>query len=299
MREFGRAFINASPQIRGPNWSFRIENCLRYILFTDQVADMDEYDYHWKKAISFNRWEEESAGVHPDWILMHHGDQNYWGMYGISWTSRVIEYGELFSGKPWAYESDQLDFIADCMIEGTRWVMFRGVVEYTFAPKRSSVLLGRTDSVALQFKELYGRLIAVGGDLLTRKSELIDLEANVILPYWETGDSEQPTTPEFEGHRYFWTSEYQAHRRSNFGIYTRRCSQRARAPASRDTAPLHLNYGVGYTPIVRRGDELRFSRLGWDFRHVPGTTVEQGKDIGGGFAGSQTRGAEPLFRRCY
>ncbi|VGO18166.1 polysaccharide lyase family 8 super-sandwich domain-containing protein [Pontiella sulfatireligans] len=290
MRAFGRATIQASPQIRGANWSYRIDNCLRYILFTDQVADIDEYAYHWKKALSFNRWEEESDGIHPDWSMMHHGDQNYWGMYGISWTSRVIEFGELFADKPWAYEGDNLDFIANCMIEGTRWVMFRGAVEYTSAPKRGSTLLARTDDVAEEFKALYQRLISIGDDSLTRKTELIDLEQNMILPYWSTGGSVPPTTPEFEGHRYFWNTEYQAHRRSNFGIYTRRCSQRARAPASRDGAPLHLNYGAGYTPIVRRGDELRFSRLGWDFRHVPGTTVEQGKDISGGFAGSQTRG---------
>ncbi len=141
MRAFGRAYIQASPQIRGANWSFRIDNCLRYILFTDQAEDMDEYACHWKKALSFNRWEDESDGIHPDWTMMHHGDQNYWGMYGISWTSRVIEFGELFDGKPWAYGTEDL-------FSGEKISVKNGRISLTLPPHTSRCLIQNQWNVA-------------------------------------------------------------------------------------------------------------------------------------------------------
>lgn len=291
MRAYGRQFINAAPQIRGPNWSFRLDNCLRYVLFTNEPQVMDEYDYHWKKSLSFNRWEAESTGVHPDWSIMHHGQMNYWGMYGIGWTARVLEYGQLFANKPWAYETPQLDFIANCMIEGTRWVLYRGNCEYTSAPKRGTFLLARTDNVAESFKELVEQLIRLGGNQLTRKTDLLQLNQELILPPWSM-NNKTDTRKEITGHRYFWNTEYQVHRRPEFAIYARRNSQRARPPGDSSQKPgtLHLNYGTGYTPIMRRGDELRFSRLAWDFEKVPGTTVEQGCTVAAGKAASTKRG---------
>ncbi|MEM9081158.1 MAG: polysaccharide lyase family 8 super-sandwich domain-containing protein, partial [Verrucomicrobiota bacterium] len=294
VRAYLRAFINASPQIRGPNWAFRLDNCLRYIVFTNQVADMDEYDYHWKKALSFNRTETDSTGIHPDWSVMHHGEMNYWGMYGIGWTDGAIEYGELFQNTPWAYETEHFDFIADTMTEGTRWVMFRGVVNYSTAAKRATRLLDRTDSVASSFIDLYDRLLNLGGSQLTRQAEITSIRNDAFLPPWTSAGAAQANEPEFEGHRYFWNTELQAHRRANFGIWVNRCSQRARPPEDRSASGnpswIHLNFGTGYTPIVRRGDEIRFSKLAWDFEHLPGTTVEQGQTISAGAAGSTKRG---------
>lgn len=291
MRAYGRQFIDAAPQIRGPNWSFRLDNCLRYVLFTDNPDDMDEYAYHWNKALSFNRWEAETDGVHPDWSMMHHGDMNYWGMYGIAWTSRVIEYGELLAGSPWEYKSKQLDFIANCMTEGVRWSLYRGNCEYSSAPKRGSFLLARTDSVAASFKELILQLLALGGDQLSNRAGLNELAEELILPPW-SADGPVDLRPEFSGHRYFWTTEYQVHRRPGFAIYTRRCSQRTRPPedSSQKQGTLHLNYGTGYTPIMQSGDELRLSRLAWDFEKVPGTTVEQGCTVSSGKAAGTKRG---------
>ncbi|VGO18191.1 polysaccharide lyase family 8 super-sandwich domain-containing protein [Pontiella sulfatireligans] len=292
MCDYGRQFINAAPQIRGPNWSFRLDNCMLYVLFCDDPVVMDEYSYHWNKALSFNRWETETDGVHPDWSMMHHGDMNYWGMYGIAWTSRVIQYGEVFNGTPWAYKIEQLDFIADCMTEGVRWSLYRGNCEYTSAPKRGSFLLARTDGVAASFKELVAQLLELGGDQLSSRTGLERLESELILPPWSVEGGAVDTRPEFSGHRYFWTTEYQVHRRPDFAIYTRRCSQRTRPPEDSSQKPgtLHLNYGTGYTPIMRSGDELRLSRLAWDFQHVPGTTVEQGCTVASGKAGSTKRG---------
>lgn len=289
---YGRQFINAAPQIRGPNWSFRLDNCMLYVLFCDDPAVMDEYAYHWGKALSFNRWEAETDGVHPDWSMMHHGDMNYWGMYGIAWTSRVIQYGEVFQGTPWAYESEQLDFIANCMTEGVRWVLYRGNCEYTSAPKRGSFLLARTDHVAASFKELVLRLLDLGGDQLSGRADLQTLAIDLILPPRSVEGGTVDARPEWSGHRYFWMTEYQVHRRPEFAIYTRRCSQRTRPPEDSSQKPgtLHLNYGTGYTPIMRNGDELRLSRLAWDFEKVPGTTVEQGCTVASGKAASTKRG---------
>ena len=290
MREYARAFINAAPQIRGANWALRMDECLNYLLFTNDPADMDEYEYHWKKSLSFNQWEEASDGIHADWSMKHHGDMNYWGMYGQSWTESAVLYAELFFDKPWAYATNEYDFVAESILEGSRWVLYRGVCEYSSAPKRATIKTSLTDNLAANLKDLVGRFLAAGSGQLSRETELSNLYADFFLPPWTGAGSAQTGDPEITGHRYFWETEYQVHRRPNFAIYARRCSQRARAPESRSESPLHLNFGTGYTPILRRGDEIRLSRLAWDYEHIPGTTVEQGKELSGGYAGSRTRG---------
>ncbi|MEM6883593.1 MAG: polysaccharide lyase family 8 super-sandwich domain-containing protein [Verrucomicrobiota bacterium] len=294
LRQYLRAFINAAPQIRGVNWTFRMHNALLYVLFTNEVEDMDEYSYHWNQAVSFNRWQGESDGIHADWSMMHHGDMNYWGMYGLSWISDTIDYGEVLAGTPWAYETEQLDFIADALIEGARWSLYRGVCDYSTAGKRATRLLDRTDANADNLLDSLSELINLGGSKLTRRHELMQIKANYLHPPWTTAGAAQSAQPEFAGHRYFWNTEYQVHRRSNYGIYVRRCSQRVRPPedrtASGSQAFIHLNYGTGFTPILRRGDEIRFSRLAWDFERVPGVTTELGNIISSGGAGSTRRG---------
>lgn len=291
MREYGHVFISAAPQIRGANWGLRMDECLSYILFTNDPRDMDEYAYHWKKSLSFVRWDPEriGRGVHSDWSMTHHGDMNYWGMYGWAILNNAILFGELFEDKPWAYTQKELDFIANCLLEGLRWSYYRGVMEYTAAPKHSVIKIGDKDCTA-QLQESVARLISVGRDRLGRKPELMEYEASLRSPFWSEDGIKLSDEPDFlSGHRYYWSTEYQTHRRSNFAFYVNRCSQRARPPESREGGS-NLHYGTGFTPILRRGDEFFLSRLCWDYQHLPGTTAEQGQTIGAGFAGSTIRG---------
>ncbi|UDQ97598.1 polysaccharide lyase family 8 super-sandwich domain-containing protein [Lentisphaerota bacterium WC36G] len=285
---YGRQIINSEPQRRGPNWSFRLKNCLLYVFFTENPRRMDEYMHYIDESLSFNKVQYD--GVHPDWSMMHHGDMNYWGMYGQAWTNRIIQLGELVKGSPWEYSKREIVFIENCMLEGVRWILYRGNTEYTTAPKRGTMLLARTDNVAQGIIDLTERLITLGGNKLKRIDMLKEMVAN-ITPSME--NLEQYTDKqEIIGHKYYWTTEYQVHRRNNYAIAIKRNSQRSRPPEDSAVkgANFHLHYGSGYTSILRRGDESRFSRFAWDWNAIPGTTLTQNSSVSSGKAASLIRG---------
>ena len=285
---YGRQIINSEPQRRGPNWSFRLENSLLYVFFTKDPRRMDEYMHYIDESLTFNKVQYD--GVHPDWSMMHHGDMNYWGMYGQAWTNRMIELGELVQNSPWEYNKREIVFLENCLIEGVRWILYRGNTEYTTAPKRGSMLLARTDHIAKSIIELTKRLITLGGNKLNRVTELQKMVDN-ITPSMEKLD-QYKDKQEIIGHKYYWTTEYQVHRRNNYSIAVKRNSQRSRAPE--DSAVkggvFHLHYGSGYTSILRRGDESRFSRFAWNWNALPGTTLEQNSSVSSGKAASKIRG---------
>ncbi|MEM1294481.1 MAG: polysaccharide lyase family 8 super-sandwich domain-containing protein [Verrucomicrobiota bacterium] len=291
LRSYCRAIINAGPQIRGANWCLRMDHCLNYVLFTNEIADMDEYDYHWKKSVGVNRWEK--GGVFPDGSMTHHGDIPYWGKYGDALVSRQILYGEIFKDTPWSYEQERLDFITYYMLEGRRWSYYRGVEDFAVSGDQSLIKTGGLDTSEWQ-KELLKRLLALGEGRLTREADLREAYHNYDAPFWnvsaETGTATTGRASNLSGQRYLWETDYQIHRRPNYSIFVKRNSQRSRAPETRKGGSGTLHLASGFTPILRQGDELFLSRLSWDYQHIPGTTVEQGLSLSGGGSASTIRG---------
>ncbi len=289
--DYGHHMITCNPQTRGPNWSYRYGNCMRHVLFSNDTAEMDVFVTVNDASLDFDVWAGNGTdGIWPDWSLTHHGDMNYWGMYGVSWLDNVLQLGRVVKETPWEYSIERVQFIEKSIIEGLQWILYRGNCEISTAPKRLTYYIDRTDKVASGVITSLQTLVELYGDKLADRAGIEHLIAN-IDPSWksEAGDAQRN---EIEGSRYFWNTEYQVHRRHNYSIAVRRTSQRVRGPEDSSNADIkcHLHFGSGYTSILRRGDEYRLSRLGLDYQTLAGTTTELNGIVNAGKSGSTKRG---------
>lgn len=282
--------ITDSPQTRGPNWSFRYGNCMRHILFTNDPNEMNTYMKINDASKNFDVWAVNGTdGIWPDGSLTHHGDEMYWGMYGTSSLANTLELAKIVKGTPWEYSPRSIQFIETSIIDGLQWILYKGNTEMTTAPKRLTYWLARTDVIASEVVKQLETLLNIHGDKLKNRAQ-IEYLSNNIDPSWKNSGS---TYNEITGHKYFWNTEYQVHRRTNFSIAVRRTSQRVRGPedSSNSDIKMHLHFGNGYTSILRTGDEYRLSRLGFDYQTLPGTTTELNGIVNSGKSASKKRGA--------
>jgi hypothetical protein len=291
MVSYSHHMISSNPQTRGPNWAFRYGNCMRHVLFSNSPAEMDVFAAVNDASLDFDVWAVNGTdGIWPDWSLTHHGDMNYWGMYGVGWLSNTLELGRVVKGTSWEYSAERIQFIESSIIEGLQWILYNGNCEITTAPKRLTYYIERTDNVAAGVISNLQLLVELYGDKLANRAAIEQLIAN-IDPSWkvESGDANKQ---EIEGHRYFWNTEYQVHRRDHYSIAVRRTSQRVRGPedSSNDDIKCHLHFGSGYTSILQRGDEYRLSRMGMDYQTLPGTTTELNGIVNAGKSASTKRG---------
>lgn len=291
MVNYGHHMISSNPQTRGPNWAFRYGNCMRHVLFSNSPAEMDVFETVNDASLDFDVWADNGTdGIWPDWSLTHHGDENYWGMYGVSWLASTLELGRVVKDTPWEYSKERIQFIETSIIEGLQWILYNGNCEITTAPKRLTFYIDRTDNVAAGVIDNLQVLVHLYGDKLADRTAMESLIANVDSSWRnESGDD---LKSEIEGHRYFWNTEYQVHRRDNYSIAVRRTSQRVRGPEDSSNADIkcHLHFGSGFTSILRRGDEYRLSRLGFDYQTLPGTTTERNGVVNAGKSASTKRG---------
>jgi uncharacterized protein YjdB len=281
--------ITDNPQTRGPNWSFRYGNCMRHVLFSNDPAEMDIYMKVNDASIDFDVWADNGRdGVWPDWSLTHHGDMNYWGMYGTSWLGNTLDLASIVKGTSWEYSERAVQFIEQSATEGLQWILFHGNCEITTAPKRLTYYLDRTENIASEVITQLEKLLALHGDKLKNHFQVETMIENIDPSWKESLD----TYNEVTGNKYFWNTEYHVHRCDNFSIAVRRCSQRVRGPedSSNSDIKCHLHFGNGYTSILRNGDEYRLSRLGWDYQSLPGITAERNDIVNSGKAGSTKRG---------
>ncbi|WP_257284991.1 polysaccharide lyase family 8 super-sandwich domain-containing protein [Endozoicomonas sp. SESOKO1] len=293
--DYGYHSTHSMPQLKGPNWTARSHNAVRYLLLADNTAYMDEYMAIFRDSLTLNRGisnpevQVERDGIWPDWSLTHHGDMNYWGMYGVGWLYDVVWLAELVADTRWEFTDEDYQFIESAIVNGLRWIFYRGNTEYTTAPKRSTYLLARTDSAPGMVKDSVHKFIGLAGDAIDQEAMQF-LHDNLDTDWRDDGKTYQ----ELVGHRMFWNTDYQVHRRNNYSVAVRRSSLRTRGPE--DSAyrgvNLHLHFGSGYTSILTKNDEYRLARMGMDYSTMPGTTLEQGQSTAAGKAASLRRNLE-------
>jgi chondroitin AC lyase len=100
-----------------------------------------------------------------------------------------------------------------------------------------------------------------------------------------------PKTPALVGHRTFWRSEYSAHHRPDYFASVRLASKRVQLSETCNSENMlgeYLSDGVNY--IYRTGEEYRGIMPVWDWRKIPGITVENlaRKPKPGGGRGTRT-----------
>jgi len=195
------------------------------------------------------------------------GGQNYWIGYGSDWLYLTRKYCAYLKDTRWALTAEQLNTLANSIIDGWQWFIYRDQGVYSVggrhnlvknALRDNSFLVGQIDLL----KELAGEEKLIKNDELERVKYRL---THTSMKY-----------PSFSKSKYFYNSDLMIHGRPFHYIAVKMLSNRTAGPESGSgLGKKNYHFGEGSTMIFKTGNEYVNARVGWNFRAVPGTTIEQ------------------------
>lgn len=221
------------------------------------------------------------VGVQKDWSFTQHctfGLQLHSGSYGSVFAARVGSIAWGMRDTSFAMSAQDVDQFENFMLEGMQWMSYGNLVDYgtqgrsNTRPGTSSYSNTSTGAKAL---------LAPLDDLVEMNSpRQAELQAFRDRIYSDSRTS----TNHISGNRMFWRTDFQVHRRRDYYTSVRMTSTRtvgneAGGGVYTDGLPnegrMNYHMGDGVNLILRSGNEYDNIAPVWDWRHVPGTTVEQ------------------------
>jgi chondroitin AC lyase len=200
-------------------------------------------------------------GIQADFSFHQHGAVLYSGGYGAAFSDDCTRYVEFTRGTRFAPSLEQRDILERYLLEGQQWMIRGGVFDYGVVGRE----IVRPGKSARGLEAAADRLAQLGGP---RQKELTELAARL------RGES---SVALLEGNRHFWKSDYMVHHRPQYFTSARLFSARLANTDSfingEGRQSHHLADGAALLYCI--GDEYRDIFPVWDWRKVPGTTVEQ------------------------
>ncbi len=231
----------------------------------DDITNIIASTFTVNKTYGYGRLADESWQQHNIG-----GGQNYWLGYGADWLHITRRSCENLKNTRWALTDDQLNIFADCIIDGWQWLVYRNQGIYS--------LLGRHNlkkKTGYDFDFLSGQIDSLrelaGAENLVRNDELEMLKnrlANLSM-----------AAPSFNDSKYFYKSDLMICGKPFHYVAAKMLSKRTAGPESGNgEGKKNYHFGEGSTMIFKTGKEYLDARVGWNFRAIPGTTVEQKTD---------------------
>ncbi len=205
-------------------------------------------------------------GIQPDFSFHQHGPCLYSHGYGSGFAVDCARIATQVAGTPIAFPPEKIDLLARYILDGSQW-MARGSATDFGAEGREITRAGQTAAYLATAAE-YMLKLPTG-----REEEFRSLAARA---------SDRPSPP-LEGNRHFWRSDMMTHHRSGFYTSARMFSNRLAntdAPCNGEGLKSH-HLADGCNVLLRTGREYRDIFPVWDWRKIPGTTVEQREKLTG------------------
>jgi chondroitin AC lyase len=203
----------------------------------------------------------DDEGIQPDMSFHQHGRLLYSGGYGQGFAADTARYLWLAHGTPFEWPAHTAALLTRFLLDGSRWMVRGRTFEYGAIGRE----ITRAGHSAERFFAGCAFMARVPGP---RQSEFADLVRN----------AGKPGVAHAQGNRHFWCSDLMTHHRRTFSISVRLASRRllnADAPCCGGEGRQCHHGADGATYILRDGDEYRDIFPAWNWRQVPGTTVEQ------------------------
>jgi len=200
-------------------------------------------------------------GIQADFSFHQHGAVLYSGGYGAAFTDDCSRFIEFTRGTRFVPTPEQQAILERYVLEGQQWMIRGRVFDYGVVGRE----IVRSGKNARGLETAADRLAQLDSP---RRRELTNFAARL------RGDT---SVAPLAGNRHFWKSDYMAHHRLRYFTSARMFSTRL---ANTDgftngegKQSHHLADGAAL--LYRTGDEYRDIFPVWDWRKVPGTTVEQ------------------------
>jgi chondroitin AC lyase len=200
-------------------------------------------------------------GLQPDMSFHQHGNLLYSGGYGQGFAGDVGRLIALSAGTAYAFPPALIERFARFLLDGSRW-MVRGK---TFDPVAIGREISRCGHGAARFVDGLRYLAAVDHPRRdeARAAAAVDPAKGLSL---------------VSGNRHFWCSDLMTQHRPAYYLSVRLASPRvlnADMACCGGEGRLCHHMADGVTLIMRDGNEYRDLFPAWNWRQIPGATIEQ------------------------
>lgn len=209
----------------------------------------------------FKQTPPEGSGIKEDWSEWEHGNLLFNHGYGsllVEEAARLLSYARQ-ADIPVRQET--VDFMTAFLLNGSQWMARGAFLDYSAVGRE----IARTESL-----KPGPNYLSVGASYLAdlnpgKKGELEGLVRRVA--------GEEPA---LEGNRLFHVSDFMSHSRTGFYASVRMYSTRTiNTEICNGENRLGHHLGVGAMWVIANGDEYRGVFPVWDWRNIPGTTVNK------------------------
>ena len=208
-------------------------------------------------------------GIQADHSYMFHGPQLYMGGYGTSYVNDTLNWGSLAAGTSYAITTTQEHLLVDYLLDGTQWFIRGRTLDLTADGRQVTFtsFVGAGDGFvgALQNAMSLGTY---------RQSELQAFLARQQATI--SSGSASSTQNTLSGNKEFFDTEIMIQQRPAYYASVKVVSTRTSQPETGNNQGLeNLYLGDGVNQIMVTGNEYYGIQPSWNWRRLPGTTVEQ------------------------
>ncbi|MEM6641435.1 MAG: polysaccharide lyase family 8 super-sandwich domain-containing protein [Bacteroidota bacterium] len=212
-----------------------------------------------KKGVGY-LWSEvrttTEEGIQPDWCFHQHGNQQMFGNYGLSYSSRVTEWAYILRGTAYELSEDKLQIHSNFLLNGPAWFLWEDKMDLIAAGRQYKI--GDLEKKQQVFTNQFQLMAQVDRE---RKKDYKTILSKTYCP---------------TGHRAYWRSDCAAHREKDWMASLAMSSIRViGTELTNMESYLGLHNSDGRLLITQTGQEYHHIAPLWDWNRLPGTTCDQ------------------------
>ena len=239
-------------------------------LLTDDAALTSEAFLSIGDTVLVNSAHEFAEGIQPDGSFQQHGPQLYDAGYGFGYTQNLMKFASWGTGTAFVFQNRQIRVLVDYLLDGPQWLGRGNTNDYTAYGR--GLTRPNSSAMAPGYGTAIDNAVTICGGY--RQPELAAFRQRITEV--ASAGSAVPASA-LSGNRNFWKSDHIVHHRPEFSISLKTSSTRTLQPETGNGEGLkNLHLGDGVTLIQRTGNEYDEIMPAWDWRRLPGTTIEQG-----------------------
>jgi autotransporter-associated beta strand protein len=207
-------------------------------------------------------------GIEPDNTYQFHGPQLYIGDYGTTALTDPLQYASIAAGTSFAIDSAQEQILVNALLDGSQWFVYGQSLDFSASGRDASRQGFDTDGA--DFVSAIEYALSLGS---YRSSEL---EAFLNRQEAAISSGSASSSLGLTGNKDFFDSDIMVQQRPNYFESAKVTSIRTVNPESINGENLEgLYMADGVNEIMVTGNEYNNIEPVWNWRRLPGTTVEQ------------------------
>lgn len=202
-------------------------------------------------------------GVQPDWSYHQHGPQLQFGNYGLAYVGDMIKWIKILRNTPFQFDETKIEILRNYLLEGQKWVNWKN----------------RYDISACGRQLFPGSQVSKAESLARYLSKMKQLDAENSSYSGIEKDGNMTIEKEWENltlAKHFWRSDFHVYRSPEYYFSVKMCSKRVIGAESCNAENIQGYYmGDGATFLYQSQEEYNDIFPFWDWKKIPGTTVQQ------------------------